>query len=211
MIFQGCSINLFQASPGYRSAAAPGRRSPHRTDGAEDIGRLGVLVMRDAWPGAAFGPSSRHLVLLADPGFVLKPHFYTGVRRERGTDRQLFLRLVTRPHRDPPVPSTHGLPSSRRTTGQILHTASGPPHGSPGAARFQPTPQRLPLSIIEPAWLTRRLTIDQTVRPDSASNPRVWFASTEAFARARSVKAPKSLRTAKYQNPLQGPLNPGWH
>jgi len=43
------------------------------TDGAEDVGRLGALVMRRAWPGSALGPAPGDLVLLANPGFVLEP------------------------------------------------------------------------------------------------------------------------------------------
>jgi hypothetical protein len=68
-----------------------------RTDGAEDIGRLSALVMRDTCPAAAFGPAPSDLVLQADPGFVLGAHFYTSILRERGTDhlqlaREAFLK-----------------------------------------------------------------------------------------------------------------------
>ena len=41
------------------------------TDGAEDIGRLGALVLGGPGPGAAFRPAPGDLVLLADPRFVL--------------------------------------------------------------------------------------------------------------------------------------------
>lgn len=57
------------------------------TDGAEDVGRLGALVMGRAGSGAALRPTAGDLVLLADPGFVLEPDFYVGVRREPGADR----------------------------------------------------------------------------------------------------------------------------
>ena len=46
------------------------------TDGAEDVGRLGALIVGCAWPGAAPGPASGDLVLLPDPGFILPPDFY---------------------------------------------------------------------------------------------------------------------------------------
>ena len=42
-----------------------------RTDGAEDVGRLGALIMGGAGTGAALGPAPRDLVLLPDPRFVL--------------------------------------------------------------------------------------------------------------------------------------------
>ena len=46
------------------------------TDGAEDVGRLGALVMRRAGTAAASGPAPGDLVLLADAGLVLPPDFY---------------------------------------------------------------------------------------------------------------------------------------
>ena len=45
-------------------------------DRAEDIGRRGSLIVRRAWPRAAFRPSSRDLVLLTDARFVGEPDFY---------------------------------------------------------------------------------------------------------------------------------------
>lgn len=45
-------------------------------DGAEDIGRVGALIMRCAWPGAAFGPPAGDLVFLADASLILEPDFY---------------------------------------------------------------------------------------------------------------------------------------
>ncbi len=46
------------------------------TDGAEDIGRAGALIVRRTWPSAALGPSPRDLVLLPNAGLVLEPDFY---------------------------------------------------------------------------------------------------------------------------------------
>src|SRR6202167_5723553 len=47
-----------------------------RADGAEDVGRAGALIARCRRPRAATGPSAGDLVLLSDPGFVLKPDLY---------------------------------------------------------------------------------------------------------------------------------------
>ena len=57
------------------------------TDGAEDLVRLGALVLEGPGPGAAFRPAPGDLVLLADPRFVLPPELYLGIGRERGSDR----------------------------------------------------------------------------------------------------------------------------
>ena len=48
------------------------------TDGAEDVGRAGALILGCGRPRAALGPASRDLVLLADPGFVGEPDLYVG-------------------------------------------------------------------------------------------------------------------------------------
>ncbi len=56
-------------------------------DGAEDVGRLGALIMARAGAGAALRPAPRDLVLLPDPRFVLPPKLYIGARREPGADR----------------------------------------------------------------------------------------------------------------------------
>ena len=45
------------------------------TDGAEDIGRGGSLVLQGKLSRPTFRPASRDLVLLTDPGFVLEPDF----------------------------------------------------------------------------------------------------------------------------------------
>jgi len=47
-----------------------------RTDGAEDIGRLGALIVRRRGARAALGPAPGALVLLADAGLVLEPDLY---------------------------------------------------------------------------------------------------------------------------------------
>jgi hypothetical protein len=46
------------------------------TDGAEDVGRGGALIMRREGPCAAPGPSSGDLVLLSDACLVGKPDLY---------------------------------------------------------------------------------------------------------------------------------------
>ena len=53
------------------------------TNGAEDVGRPGALVMRGAGPGAAPGLMSGMLVLLPDAGFILPPDLYPGTVGER--------------------------------------------------------------------------------------------------------------------------------
>src|SRR5258708_6768795 len=46
------------------------------TDSTEDVGGGGALVAGSARAGAALGPSTRDLVLLADARFVLEPNLY---------------------------------------------------------------------------------------------------------------------------------------
>ena len=58
-----------------------------RTDGAEDVGRLGALVPRRARAGPTLRPTACDLVLLADSRFILPPQFYGSAGRERGADR----------------------------------------------------------------------------------------------------------------------------
>ena len=48
------------------------------TDGAEDVGRGGALVVRGGGPRAALCPAPGDLVLLADPGLVCEPDLYLG-------------------------------------------------------------------------------------------------------------------------------------
>ena len=48
------------------------------TDGAEDIGRRGALIMRRAGAAAAPGPAAGDLIFLADTSFVSEPDFYVG-------------------------------------------------------------------------------------------------------------------------------------
>ncbi len=70
------------------------------TDGAEDICRLGALVLGRRGTGSAFRPASGELGLLIDPGFILEPDLYLGVVRKPGTDRrqlggEVFLKSST--------------------------------------------------------------------------------------------------------------------
>jgi hypothetical protein len=71
-----------------------------RTDGAEDIGPLGALIVRRAGSCSALGPAARDLVLLADAGFVLEPDFDLYARFEALADRfdlgrEVFLNAST--------------------------------------------------------------------------------------------------------------------
>lgn len=50
-----------------------------RTDGAEDVGPFGTLVVRSPRAGATPGPSSGELVLLTYAGFVLPPQLNLNV------------------------------------------------------------------------------------------------------------------------------------
>jgi len=52
-----------------------------RADGAEDVGRAGALIVRGRGSRPAPRPSPGDLVLLADPGLVLKPDLYRLARR----------------------------------------------------------------------------------------------------------------------------------
>jgi hypothetical protein len=45
-------------------------------DGAEDVGGCGALITGRAGAGAALGPATGDLVLLADTRFVREPYFY---------------------------------------------------------------------------------------------------------------------------------------
>src|SRR5271168_3141400 len=74
-----------------------GRLAERGTDGAENIGRGGSLVLQGKRPRAAFGPASRDLVFLTDAGFVLKPEFewLAAGRGDRRQDvRDFFLGLL---------------------------------------------------------------------------------------------------------------------
>ena len=53
---------------------------------AEQIGRLGALIMRGSGPRALPGPAISELVLLTDPHLVLEPDLYRCTWRELGTD-----------------------------------------------------------------------------------------------------------------------------
>jgi hypothetical protein len=71
--FGEVEIHGFGVTPGHderRALASPG------TDRPKDIGRCGSLVFRRAGARAAFGPTPRDLVLLADARLVREPDFY---------------------------------------------------------------------------------------------------------------------------------------
>ena len=55
-------------------------------DRAEQIGRLGALIMRGSGSRALPGPAISELVLLADPHLVLEPDLYRCTRRKLGAD-----------------------------------------------------------------------------------------------------------------------------
>ena len=57
------------------------------TDGAEDVGRAGPLIVRRRWPCPPLGPAARDLVLLTDPGLVLPPDLYRGALWQGPADR----------------------------------------------------------------------------------------------------------------------------
>ena len=65
-----------------------------RADGAEDVDRLGALVVRGAGPGPATRPAPGDLVLLADPGLVLEPDLYGRAGRELIADLRRRVREV---------------------------------------------------------------------------------------------------------------------
>ena len=74
------------------------RLAERRTNGAEDIGRGGTLILQGERARAAFGPPPRDLVFLADAGFVLEPDFERlagggGDGRQEGWD--FFLNAAT--------------------------------------------------------------------------------------------------------------------
>ena len=57
------------------------------TDGAEDVGRLGSLVMGRPGPAPPRCPATGDLVLLPDTGFILPPELYRDAVRELCPDR----------------------------------------------------------------------------------------------------------------------------
>ena len=75
-----CSRNLGEMQAHRRRVAAGqdegGSFALFGTDGAEDIGRAGALIVRCRRPRTALGPAPGDLVLLADPGLVGEPDLY---------------------------------------------------------------------------------------------------------------------------------------
>ena len=57
-------------------------------DSAEDVGRLGALVMGCLRPRATLRPAARDLVLLTDARFVLPPNLYRGASTDCRADRR---------------------------------------------------------------------------------------------------------------------------
>ena len=67
------------------------------TNGSEDIGRLGSLVVGRPGPSSARRPAAGDLVFLPYADLILKPQLYHAARRELGTDlcqlgRETFLK-----------------------------------------------------------------------------------------------------------------------
>ncbi len=83
---------------------AAGQNQPHSfarggADRAEDVSRLGSLIFGGCGSGAAFGPASRDLVLLAHPGLVGKPDLdrlaaSLGLRKLLQTGGEVFLKAA---------------------------------------------------------------------------------------------------------------------
>jgi hypothetical protein len=57
-----------------------------RADRAEDIDRLGPLIVWGRWPRPAPGPTSRAFILLADSGLISEPDLYALARRPADRD-----------------------------------------------------------------------------------------------------------------------------
>src|SRR5271170_2661568 len=75
-----------------------GRLAERGTDGAEDIGRGGSLILQGKRSRAAFRPASRDLILLTNAGFVLEPEFEwlaAGCGDLRQDLRDFFLKATT--------------------------------------------------------------------------------------------------------------------
>src|SRR5277367_3335517 len=89
-----------------------GRLAERGTDGAENIGGGGSLILQGKRSRAAFRPASRDLVFLTDAGFVLEPEFEwlaagRGDRRQnvrdfffKSCDSRLVMRVGARPRRE---------------------------------------------------------------------------------------------------------------
>src|SRR4051812_28036777 len=71
-----------------------------RTDGPEEVGRGGPLVLGGGRARAAFGPAPRDLVLLPDPGLIGEPDLdhlamSLGLRKLLQTGGEVFLKAET--------------------------------------------------------------------------------------------------------------------
>src|ERR1700734_3447475 len=75
-----------------------GRLAERGTDGAENIGGGGSLILQGKRSRAAFRPASRDLVFPTDAGFILEPEFewLAAGRGDRRQDvRDFFLKAAT--------------------------------------------------------------------------------------------------------------------
>ena len=88
-----------------------GRLAERGTDGAENIGGGGSLILQGKRSRAAFRPASSGLVFLTDAGFVMEPQFEwlaagRGDRRQDirdffwCRDSRLVMRVAARPRRE---------------------------------------------------------------------------------------------------------------
>lgn len=71
-----------------------------RTNGTEEIGRAGALVVGCDGPCSTLGPAACDFVLLPDPGLVLPPDLYRGAVWQDPADRcelagKVFLKAAT--------------------------------------------------------------------------------------------------------------------
>ena len=68
-------IHRLSVAVGHNQA---GGRSFLGADRAEDIGRLGALILGRGWPGSPASPAARDFVFLPDAGFILEPDLDPG-------------------------------------------------------------------------------------------------------------------------------------
>ena len=146
--------------------------------------------MRRAGPGAAPGPAARDLVLLADAGLVLEPDLYLGAREPAGSRSapagrgSFFKRLggvlvvgaVARPGRQlaeahrPQLPAQGllGDPDAVLLPHPLRQIDQSPAHDTMDRrdrAALDDAGERLALGVVELGRPSRRLAIDETLRP----------------------------------------------
>ena len=71
-------------------------------DGAEDIGRLGALILRRSGPGSPPCPTPGDVGFLTNAGFILELNLYCGIGRQglaerRHTGGEVFFKILKRP------------------------------------------------------------------------------------------------------------------